>query len=468
MMTLIRRDPRQIMSGEAGTRSVMAFLCMVFLVALCVPQANGQYFSYCESGSESELTLNVGSHDEHIRRINKKFEKYYYEWGRLPAELADEDIADVVGRLQEYLGGLSNRSAAVVFYAFDDTFERQCTWLINSSSVVSDVSSNINSKMFARKSSGLLGALGVTRMAQARASVRGVKPIDMDSGQDLQSMAVLLEINERLIPDKIAEVLHREETDTLIIVPVFGIGSFPFSLLRVEGELLVERMSVLIAPSFQSILEEPRQARRVFLDPIIVGDPCEEECYRDKKWIFKPLEGAQREAREVAQEINFDSPLIGRQATRARLEHELRNRPKVDLIYLATHGVADADDPNDESFLLLADGRWTARDISKVKLDNSPLVVMSACQTGLGKDFGVGSIGLARAWEYAGASSVVMSLWNVDDNATEALMTKFVSLSAKKPPDRALQEAMLQLRQEDKYSSPEYWAGFSVFGIPER
>ena len=91
---------------------------------------------------------------------------------------------------------------------------------------------------------------------------------------------------------------------------------------------------------------------------------------------------------------------------------------------------------------------------------------MSACQTGLGKDFDVGTIGMAMAWLYAGASSVVMSLWNVDDAATRQLMTTFIRHAATKPPDKALQEAMKETRH--KYpNDPALWAGFSVFGSPE-
>ena len=90
---------------------------------------------------------------------------------------------------------------------------------------------------------------------------------------------------------------------------------------------------------------------------------------------------------------------------------------------------------------------------------------MSACQTGLGKDFDVGTIGMTRAWHRAGASSVVMSLWSVDDAATRKLMVNFVESAEKKPPDKALQEAM-QVTQKD-HSNPALWAGFSVFGLPE-
>jgi CHAT domain-containing protein len=91
---------------------------------------------------------------------------------------------------------------------------------------------------------------------------------------------------------------------------------------------------------------------------------------------------------------------------------------------------------------------------------------MSACQTGLGKVFDVGNTGLARAWHSAGAANVVMSLWNVHDDATRLLMTKFIEFAKQMPPDMALQKAMQEARRNNQYFRPVYWAGFNVFGAP--
>ena len=122
--------------------------------------------------------------------------------------------------------------------------------------------------------------------------------------------------------------------------------------------------------------------------------------------------------------------------------------------------------PRDASFLLMSDGRWPAIDIQNLPLRKSrPLVVLSACQTGLGKNFDVGTIGMARAWQRAGASNIVMSLWNIDDIATSHLMKYFIELAGSNPTDVAMQLAMQQAR--DINPNPAYWAGFAVFGPPE-
>lgn len=139
----------------------------------------------------------------------------------------------------------------------------------------------------------------------------------------------------------------------------------------------------------------------------------------------------------------------------------------VDFIHLATHGIANAKDPLDKSELVFSDSSWSAREIGDLKLTGNPLVVMSACQTALGKDFSSGTIGLAQAWQRAGASNVVMSLWSVDDTATKELMEQFVDFVASgKAVDKALQAAMVSLR--DKYPNPSHWASFSIYGAPEK
>ena len=95
------------------------------------------------------------------------------------------------------------------------------------------------------------------------------------------------------------------------------------------------------------------------------------------------------------------------------------------------------------------------------------VVVLSACQTGLGKDVrGEGLIGLTRGFMYAGASSVVASLWKVDDEATAELMKRFYKnmLEDGMTPAAALRKAQNSFRQHPLWSAPYYWAGFTLQG----
>jgi hypothetical protein len=95
------------------------------------------------------------------------------------------------------------------------------------------------------------------------------------------------------------------------------------------------------------------------------------------------------------------------------------------------------------------------------------LVVLSACQTALGKDVrGEGLLSLTRGFMYAGASSVVASLWKVDDEATAELMKQFYANMLQKgmPPSAALSAAQNSIRQRPEWRSPYYWAAFTLQG----
>jgi len=98
---------------------------------------------------------------------------------------------------------------------------------------------------------------------------------------------------------------------------------------------------------------------------------------------------------------------------------------------------------------------------------NADLVVLSACQTALGKNVrGEGLIGLTRGFMYAGAPRVVASLWKVDDEATAELMKLFYGnmLKKKMAPAEALQKAQIKIQKQKRWQSPYYWAAFVMQG----
>ncbi len=109
------------------------------------------------------------------------------------------------------------------------------------------------------------------------------------------------------------------------------------------------------------------------------------------------------------------------------------------------------------------DGILTAKEISVLDLRGLDLVVLSACETGLGEITGDGVFGLQRGFKKAGAQTLMMSLWKVDDNATQMLMSQFYSnLANGENKFEALKEAQQYVRTTDngKYSNPMYWAAF--------
>jgi CHAT domain-containing protein len=143
-------------------------------------------------------------------------------------------------------------------------------------------------------------------------------------------------------------------------------------------------------------------------------------------------------------------------------------------VHIATHGLLDSERPGLSSFVLSMvdaqskpqDGFLRANDIYNLKLP-AELVVLSACQTGLGKEIkGEGLVGLTRGFMYAGAARVVVSLWNVNDKATADLTTKVYEKMLKhgERPAAALRAAQVEMWQQKQWQSPYYWAAFTMQG----
>ncbi len=160
------------------------------------------------------------------------------------------------------------------------------------------------------------------------------------------------------------------------------------------------------------------------------------------------------------------------------LESRLKSTSNPELLHIATHGFfieGAGINPMLRSGLIFSgvkneediqgeDGVLTAYEASSLALDSTRLVVLSACETGTGEvRTGEGVYGLQRAFLIAGARNIIMSLWKVDDLATEKLMTLFYSnLSSHKNIRSAFTDAQKKLRQE--YPEPFYWGAFVLIG----
>jgi CHAT domain-containing protein/tetratricopeptide (TPR) repeat protein len=144
------------------------------------------------------------------------------------------------------------------------------------------------------------------------------------------------------------------------------------------------------------------------------------------------------------------------------------------IVHFATHGLINSEHPELSGLVLsLVDEKGKAQDgflrtheIFNLRLP-ADLVVLSACQTALGKEIkGEGLVGMTRGFMYAGAERVVASLWQVDDQATARLMRHFYRgmLKENLRPAAALRAAQIEMSKSSKWLSPYYWAGFVMLG----
>jgi CHAT domain-containing protein len=187
------------------------------------------------------------------------------------------------------------------------------------------------------------------------------------------------------------------------------------------------------------------------------------------------LQATRREAEWIAALAPSGQSLV---ATDFRATRELAiggELARYRIVHFATHGLLDNRNPGLSGLVLsLVDETATPRngflrtsDVFGLKL-NADLVVLSACQTALGKELrGEGLVGLARGFMYAGATRVLASLWMVPDGATAELMRRFYEAHLRRglPPAAALREAQRAMAAEPRWSSPYNWAGFTLQGL---
>ena len=201
---------------------------------------------------------------------------------------------------------------------------------------------------------------------------------------------------------------------------------------------------------------------------------------------LEPLPETATELREVAASVHADPAdiILGVDATVSRVKQEKLDQYRI--VYFATHGllageVADFAKLNAEPALVLSlpehptefdDGLLTASEVAQLKL-NADWVVLSACNTASAEKPGAEALsGLARAFFYAGARSLVVSNWEVDSKSAAQLMAgTFAALAAdpKLSHAEALRESMLaMIDQHPEQADPKYWAPFVVVGEPAK
>jgi len=245
----------------------------------------------------------------------------------------------------------------------------------------------------------------------------------------------------------------------ITIVPHGPLHYLPFSALRGPDGYLVETFALRVLPS-ASVLAYlgaagPEPARSL----LVLGDPD----LGDKQY---DLPGAEAEARAIAAMEPDASLFLHADATKSVL---LTLGSQFRRVHFAGHGQFDARNPL-RSRLFLAgrtpeDGQFTANEIYDLRL-NADLVTLSACETGLTLvESGDDVVGLTRGLLFAGARSIVASLWEVSDEETKFLMLAFYEALRTAPKAEALRRA--QLATMRKFPNPRYWSAFQLNGAAE-
>jgi CHAT domain-containing protein/Tfp pilus assembly protein PilF len=277
----------------------------------------------------------------------------------------------------------------------------------------------------------------------------------------------------------------------LIIIPDGVLNYLPFEVLLTENKklgaaasysdipYLVKKCPISYGQSasvLKTLLARNVKGGEPFSESkklLAFGDPVYENTLVNSQAKYPRLKFSGEEVNQIATFFNRGSAKIylRNEATEENVKRD-GEIVKFNYIHFATHGNIDEVNPDLSSLVLTQDnnseedGFLQASEIFNLKL-NADLVVLSACQTGMGKLVrGEGIIGLTRAFMYAGSPAVMVSLWSVSDASTATLMGEFYKnlIKEKLSKTDALRKAQMTMLKDEKYAHPFYWAPFVLLG----
>ncbi|WP_374248905.1 CHAT domain-containing protein [Thermomonas sp.] len=271
--------------------------------------------------------------------------------------------------------------------------------------------------------------------------------------------------NAQAVSDKIGQLLLAPlgvpAGQRLVIVPHGPLHYLPFQALRLDGQYLIERNPMSIAPSISVAARLAARTPTVAPQLLAFGNPA------INPEVADPLPGAEREVHALAQQFPGATLFFREQANK---DNFLRDAPNARLVHIAAHAMADTLDPL-HSKVLLADENGQpnyleAKDVLSMRLGNVAMVALSACESGLGRvENGDEVLGFTRSFLSAGTSTLLASLWPVSDAATEKLMTTLYGDLAKgEEVQDAMRDAQRAVLANPETAHPYYWAPFNLIG----
>jgi CHAT domain-containing protein/Tfp pilus assembly protein PilF len=261
-------------------------------------------------------------------------------------------------------------------------------------------------------------------------------------------------LNELLI-----KPLNLSSGERLIIVPHGPLHYLAFQALRDANGFLIERHPLVLEPSATVAIDIVQRAARRTGPTVAFGNPATEAKYA--------LPGSEREVERIGKLFPESRVFVREQASKARFM-EFAGSGKV--LHVAAHAEIDPVDPLFSRILLASGdagpGYLEAREIFGMEMGGVSLVTLSACESGLGKtERGDEVVGFNRSFLSAGASGLVASLWPVDDDSTEFLMTAmYTELARGTDLMRAMQQAQMESMKRPRFQHPFFWAPFVLVG----
>ena len=400
-------------------------------------------------------------------------------------------------KLNQVQAEIVSDDAVLLEYALGD--EKSYLWVVDSKQVSSHELPP--AKQLSRLVQGLLSAVTAQQPRPEENNAQYLARIgkaDRDYARYTEELSHLL-----LAPAAITEAKR------IIVVPDGALQYVPFGGLPLPGQrvgkaTLGTSHEVISLPSASALVAlrtavsrrpSPTAIAAVFADPVFdrhdprvqrnraenIGKDLTPSSLAERAWRdvepsrpIPRLNGSHREAEAVRSLGDKGGQIFvaeGFRASRSTVLHS--DLSPYRFIHFATHGISDRDHPERSGLILSLldkhggsqDGFLRLSDIYGLKL-SADLVVLSSCDSGLGKDLSSeGIIGLPRAFLRAGAKSVIVTLWKVEDNATAKFMMNFYShLRQGETPASALRAAQAAMSRDPQWSHPYYWAAFVLQG----
>ncbi len=288
-------------------------------------------------------------------------------------------------------------------------------------------------------------------------------------GKKYDGQAISAELYKILISPIEKEI---EGKKRLIIIRDAELNYLPFEVLaRQKDEFLLKKhiisyaYSVSLLTSLPAPLQSERGGRGLLGFAPFSNNSFQQSLFRDKSLGQLPKSG--NEVEKIGGDIYLEN-----EATKRRFYEKYRDK---NIIHFATHAITDDNDPL-KSFIAFYpdsfDYKLFTNELYDLDLRNTSLVMLSACETGVGKlQKGEGVMSLSRAFTYAGAKTVITTLWNAHDEASAYISERFYKhLKDGLKTDESLQKAKIDFLDSDlalRYEHPYYWANFILIGPAE-